>query len=309
MAGGCTSRVTWGQRGRRPSGHSRVWVNARLGVSQKESLHVHALMTAIIEERKEGHAVHSERACLGENKAAALCLWVTGNNHTLSVGPVAVDNAGKEEVASSLLYSDGSLHLLQGRGSVISLSRLTEELSALRSVLSTWTQKDIFFSKLSMPTAGLVAVLSDASSDDTWNDEYLCLNATVTHAAKDNDGLQVTGLESRAIWPVNTRGDKLRHVSLSHYFTLVASVTIEEAPNGNTPPLTAMLADTESNHTMGLSYTADNKWETMVKGKNTTKTEGSAWKPRKEHQLALMLQGNKASAYIDGKSLGKEKCR
>ncbi|EKG07430.1 trans-sialidase, putative, partial [Trypanosoma cruzi] len=56
---------------------------------------------------------------------------------------------------------------------------------------------------------------------------------------------------------------------------------------------------------MRLSYTADNKWETMFEGKNTTKTEGSAWEPRKEHQLALMLQGNKASAYIDGKSLGE----
>ncbi|ESS62700.1 trans-sialidase [Trypanosoma cruzi Dm28c] len=211
-------------------------------------------------------------------------------------------------LTSTLLYSDGSLRLLQGRGSgegrVISLSRLKEELSALRSVLSTWTQRDIFFSSLSIPTAGLVAVLSDASSDDTWNDEYLCLNATVTNAAKDNDGLQLTGLESRAIWPVNTRSDKLRHVSLSHYFTLVASVTIEEAPNGKTPPLTAMLADTEPNHTVGLSHSHNKKWETTVKGKTTTRC--SAWEPRKEYQLALMLQGNKASAYVDGESLGEE---
>ncbi|EKG08247.1 trans-sialidase, putative, partial [Trypanosoma cruzi] len=144
----------------------------------------------------------------------------------------------------------------------------------------------------------------DASSDDTWNDEYLCLHATVTNAVKYSDGLQVTGLESRAIWPVNTRSDKVRHVSLSHYFTLVASVTIEEAPNGSTPRLTAMLADTESNHTMGLSYSHNKKWETTVKGKATTRC--SAWEPRKEYQLALMLQGNKASVDVDGKSLGEE---
>ncbi|RNF02176.1 trans-sialidase [Trypanosoma cruzi] len=202
-----------------------------------------------------------------------------------------------------------SLRLLQGRGSgegrVISLSRLTEELSALRSVLSTWTQRDIFFSSLSIPTAGLVAVFSNASaSGDTWNDEYLCLNATVTNAAKDNDGLQLTGLWSRAIWPVNTRGGEVRHVSLSHYFTLVASVTIEEAPNGNTPLLTAMLADTESNHTVGLSHSHNKKWETTVKGKTTTRC--SAWEPRKEYQVALMLQGNKASVDVDGESLGEE---
>ncbi|RNF05936.1 trans-sialidase [Trypanosoma cruzi] len=47
---------------------SGVWVNARSGVSQKESLRVDALITATIEEGKEGHAVHSERACLGGRK-------------------------------------------------------------------------------------------------------------------------------------------------------------------------------------------------------------------------------------------------
>ncbi|RNF11086.1 putative trans-sialidase [Trypanosoma cruzi] len=180
----------------------------------------------------------------------------------------------------------------------MSLSRLTEELSTIKSVLSTWSQKDIFFSRLSTPTAGLVAVLSDAASDVTWNDEYLCLNATVTNAAKDNDGLQVTGLESRVMWPVNTRGDNnLRHISLSHDFTLVASVTIEETPSENTPLLTAVLADTEPNHTVGLSWSHNKKWETTFEGKTTTRC--STWEPRKEYQVALMLQGNKASAHID----------
>ncbi|KAF5214591.1 trans-sialidase [Trypanosoma cruzi] len=211
-------------------------------------------------------------------------------------------------LAGNLLYSDGSLHLLQGRGNgecrVISISRLTEELSAIKSVLSTWTQKGIFFSSLSIPTAWLVAVLSGAASDDRWNDEYPCLNATVTNAAKANDGLEVTGLESRAIWPVNTRGDNVRHVSLSHYFTLVASVNIEEAPSGSTPLLTAVLANTESSHTMGLSYSHKKKWETMFEGKTTTRS--STWEPRKEYQVALMLQGNKASVDVDGESLGEE---
>ncbi|KAF5214085.1 trans-sialidase [Trypanosoma cruzi] len=245
----------------------------------------------------------------GKKRATALCLWVTENNHTFSVGPVAVEDDVNWELASTLLHSDGSLHLLRrrgnGEGRLISLCRLTEEQSAVRSVLSTWTQKDIFFSSLSIPTAWLVAVFSNASaSDDRWNDEYLCLNATVTNAAKDNDGFQLTGLESGAIWPVNTRGDNVRHVSLSHYFTLVASVTIEEAPSGSTPLLTAMLADTESSHTMGLSYSHKKKWETTFEGKTTTRS--STWEPRKEYQVTLMLQGNKASVHIDGQSLGKE---
>ncbi|RNE99323.1 trans-sialidase [Trypanosoma cruzi] len=94
-----------------------------------------------------------------------------------------MDKSANSMLTSTLLYSDGNLHLLQGRGNgegrVISLSRLKEELSAINSVLSTWAQKDIFFSSLSIPTACLVAVLSDAASDDTWNDEYRCLHAMV----------------------------------------------------------------------------------------------------------------------------------
>ncbi|EKG01103.1 trans-sialidase, putative [Trypanosoma cruzi] len=184
---------------------SAVWVNARSGVSQKESLRVDALIAATIEERKEGHAVHSERERLGENRATALCLWVTDSNRTFPVGPVAVDNAADWMLASTLLHSDGSLHLLQRRGNcegrVISLSRLTE-LSTIYSVLSTWAQKDIFFSSVSTPTAGVVTVLSGASSDDTWNDEYLFLNATVKECSEGqrwvtSDGTCVQGNMAR----------------------------------------------------------------------------------------------------------------
>ncbi|RNF06390.1 putative trans-sialidase [Trypanosoma cruzi] len=91
-------------------------------------------------------------------------------------------------LTSTLLYSNCNLHLLQrrdnGEGRVISLSRLTEVLNKIESVLSTWEQKDIFFSSLSTPTAWLVAVLSGAASYDTWNDEYLFLNATVKECSE-----------------------------------------------------------------------------------------------------------------------------
>ncbi|EAN80725.1 trans-sialidase, putative, partial [Trypanosoma cruzi] len=172
------------------------------------------------------------------------------------------------------------------------------------SVLKTWAQKDVFFSSLSIPTAGLVAVLSDTASGDTWYDEYLCLNATVRNATKVKDGFQLTEPSSRVSWSVNTRINNVRHISLSHNFTLVASVIIEEAPSNNTPLLTATLANNNSNHTMGVSYTADNKWGKMFE--DNTKTQSSTWEPKKEHQVALMLQGQKASVYIDGKSLGEE---
>ncbi|RNC35521.1 trans-sialidase, partial [Trypanosoma cruzi] len=159
-----------------------VWTKSKPEVSQDVSLRVEALITANIEGRKVMLYIQRGYASV-ENKATALYLWVTDNNRSFFFGPVAVGEAVNWEFASALLYSDGNLHLLQRRGndkgSAISLSRLTEELKEIESVLSTWAQKDIFFSSLSIPTAGLVAVLSNASaSDGRWNDEYLCLNAT-----------------------------------------------------------------------------------------------------------------------------------
>ncbi|RNC39907.1 trans-sialidase [Trypanosoma cruzi] len=65
-----------------------------------------------------------------------------------------------------------------------------------------------------------------------------------------------------------------------------------------------MLANTESNHTVGLSHSHNKKWETAFKGKTTTRT--STREPKKEYQVALMLQGNKASVDVDGQSLGEE---
>ncbi|EKF38031.1 trans-sialidase, putative [Trypanosoma cruzi marinkellei] len=288
-----------------------VWVNSQSKVSQNSSLHVEALITATIEGRKV--MLYTQRGyALGEGNATALYVWVTDNNRSFHFGPVSMDNAEKDELASTLLYSDGNLHVLQqrdnGGGSAISLSRLTDELSAIESVLSTWAQKDIFFSNLSIPTAGLVAVLSNASANNnTWNDEYLCLNATVTNAKKVKDGVQLTDPDSRVIWSVNTRDNNLRHVFLSHNFTLVAlvaSVTMEEIPSGNTPLLTARLVNTGSNHTMGLSYLADKTWVTGLKGNKAT--QSGSWDAEEEHQVALMLQGKKGSVYFDGQLMREE---
>ncbi|RNC46442.1 trans-sialidase [Trypanosoma cruzi] len=283
-----------------------VWVNSGSGDSQKESLRVDALIAATIEGRKVMLCTQRGYASV-ENRANPLYFWVTANNRSFYVGPVVMDSAVNWELASTLLHSDGDLHLLQRRGNgesrAVSLSRLTEEASAIKSVLSTWSQKGSFFSSVSIPTAGLVAVLSGAASDGTWIDEYPCLHATVTNAVKDCDGFRFTGLESRAIWLVNTRDDNVRHVFLSHHFTLVASVTIEEAPSGNTPPLTAVLANTASNHTMGLSCGHNKKRETAFEG--TTTTRRSTWEPKKEYQAVLMLQGNKASVHIGGQLLAE----
>ncbi|RNC35149.1 sialidase, partial [Trypanosoma cruzi] len=285
-----------------------VWVNSQSEDYSEGGLHVDALITSTIEGRKV--MLYAQRGYASGENANTLYLWMTDSNRSFSVGPVGMDNTVKGELASALLYSDGYLHLLQrrasGENSVMSLFRLSEELKEIESVLSTWAQLDAFFSKLSIPTAGLVAVLSDAASNDMWYDEYLCLNATVTNATKVADGFQLTEPDSRVMWLVNIPGDNVRHVSLSQNFTLVASVTIEETPTADAPLLGAILGDAGPEYLMRLSYTADSKWETMVKGDTKTTTESSTWVAGKEYQVALMLQGNKASVHIDGKSLGEE---
>ncbi|PWV06837.1 putative trans-sialidase, Group II [Trypanosoma cruzi] len=286
-----------------------VWTKKKSTAIVDRSFHVEALITATIGGRKV--MLYTQRGNASENETErALYLWVTDNIRSFCVGPVAMRDGMNWLFTSNLLYSDGNLHLLQQRekdeGSALSLSRLTEELSTIKSVLSTWAQKDAFFSQLTIPTAGLVAVLSNAlSGGDTWIDEYLCLNATVTpNARKVRYGFQLTEPSSRVSWSVNNRANNVRHVSLSHNFTLVASVTIEETPSGSSPLLTATLADANSNHTMGLSYTADKKWGTWLKGKKTT--QSGRWEPKKGYQVALMLQGKKASVYIDGTFLRQE---
>nr|BAF74641.1 glycoprotein 82 kDa [Trypanosoma cruzi]BAF74646.1 glycoprotein 82 kDa [Trypanosoma cruzi] len=282
-----------------------VWTKSQ-PVYQDLSLHVEALITATIEGRRV--MLYTQRGhTSGENKATALYLWVTDSNRSFYFGPVGMDNAANSMLASSLLYSDGSLHLLQQRGndkgSVISLSRLTEELSTIRSVLSTWARLDTFFSASSTPTAGLVGLLSNAASGDTWIDDYRSVNAKVMNAVKVHDGFKFTGFGSGAIWPVNNRESNGPHTFVDYRFTLVATVIVHKVPKNSTTLLGAVLAEPISTLFIGLSYGADGTWETVFNGE-TTKS-GSTWGPGKEYQVALMLQdGNKGSVYVDGVSVG-----
>ncbi|PBJ76161.1 trans-sialidase [Trypanosoma cruzi cruzi] len=294
--------TTWTKAVRTLSG---VWVISQTGVRPYEIFRVGAIITATIEGRKV--MLYIQRGYIsGEKEATALYLWVTDNNRTFSVGPLFVENAVSQTLVNSLLYSDGNLHLLQQRdnkGSAISLSRLTDELNTIKSVLRTWAQLDAFFSKLSTPTAGLVGFLSNAASGDTWSDEYRCVNATVTKASKVKNGFKFTGPGSMATWPVNIPGDNNQYSFVNYDFTIVATVTIHQVPKGSTPLLGAGLGDGHGTKIIGLSYGMNKTWETVFDGKKTT--SNTIWELGKEHQVALMLQdGNKGSVYVDGVIVG-----
>ncbi|PWV14140.1 putative trans-sialidase, Group II [Trypanosoma cruzi] len=284
---------------------SGVWVKSKSSFRDL-SLRVDALITATIEGRKV--MLYTQRGYTSrKNKANALYLWVTDNNRTFHVGPLFLEDNVNETLANALLYSDGALHLsresIVGTRWGISLARLTKELNTIRSVLSTWAQLDASFSKSSTPTAGLVAVLSNTASDGTWVDDYRCVNASVTKAAKVHNGFKFTGPGSMATWPVNSREDNSHYGFVNHDFTLVATVVIHQVPKEITPLLGASLGDGPGKKIIGLSYGMDKTWETVFDG--TTTAQINTWEPGREYEVALVIQGgNKGSVYVDGELVG-----
>ncbi|RNE99483.1 group II trans-sialidase superfamily, partial [Trypanosoma rangeli] len=237
-----------------------------------------------------------------KTRATALYLWVTDNNRTFHVGPISMDTAGKWTSEHAVLYSNNALHLLQQRISTTTiglfLAPLTKQLKTITSVLETWAKLDSFLSNSSVPTAGLIGFLSDASGDGTWNDAYRCVNATVTNAKKVEDGFEFTGSESYAMWPVNMWKYHNMYSVVNYEFTLVATVKIHQVPNESIPLLGAGLEDNENTTFVGLSYTTDKRWVTVFNG--TTTTHNSTWEPGKEYKVALMLQSNNGFVYVDG---------
>ncbi|RNC31974.1 surface protein-2, partial [Trypanosoma cruzi] len=287
---------------------SGVWTKSKPGAPWDKSLHVGALITATIEGRKV--MLYTQRGYTsGEKEANALYLWVTDNNRTFHVGPLFLEDNVNETLANALLYSDGALHLLKERANekdeAISLARLTEELNTIKSTLSTWAKLDASFSESSTPTAGLVGFLSNTSSGgDTWNDDYRCVHASVTKAAKVKNGFKFTGPGSRATWPVNSREDNNQYGFVNHDFTVVATVVIHQVPKESTPLLGASLGDGAGKKIIGLSYSMNKTWETVFDG--TTKTaQIDTWEPGRKYQVSLIRQeGNKGFVYVDGVIVG-----
>ncbi|RNE98536.1 group II trans-sialidase superfamily [Trypanosoma rangeli] len=287
-----------------------VWAHTRvhprfLPDSLQTAERVGSLTTATIAGKKVMLYTQKGIPPEGTLQATALHLWVADNSRTFHVGPISIDT--KPMLANTLLYSKNTLYFLQERGtfraSSLALAPLTEQLKTITSVLETWAKLDSYLSELSVPTAGLVGFLSDASGDGSWNDAYRCVNATVTNAKKVRDGFKFTGSKSYAMWPVNMRAHHYVHSVVNYEFTLVATVTIHKVTNESVPLLGAGLNDKENMTFVGLSYTTEERWGTVFNG-ITRITHSSTLEPGKEYKVALMLQGNKGSVYVDGVLVG-----
>ncbi|EAN94874.1 putative trans-sialidase, Group V [Trypanosoma cruzi] len=271
-----------------------------------------------------------------------LHLWLTDNTHIVDIGSVSGDD---DAAASSLLYkSAGSgnntnerlIALYEkkkgdGDSSLGMVSvRLTAQLKRVREVLVTWKEVDGRVSKLCPSTApknpstgngcsavkttdGLVGFLSKNFSGNTWRDEYLGVNATVTKGTNGvatgyADGVTFHG--AWAEWPVGEQGENQLYKFANYNFTLLVTVSVHGEPKGDTPiPLMgATMNDNKKTVLLGLSHDKEGKWQLLCGGK-TTKELRSNWEPETTHQVAIVLRnGKRGSAYVDGQRVGDASC-
>ncbi|PBJ77683.1 trans-sialidase [Trypanosoma cruzi cruzi] len=271
------------------------------------------------------------------NGKGKLHLWLTDNTHIADIGPVSDDDAA----ASSLLYkSAGSgdmkeelIALYEKKGDegkpshgMVSV-RLTAQLQRVKDVLATWKEADDRVSKLcpsesavesTSPgnacrdfkiTDGLVGLLSGNFSDGTWRDEYLGVNATVNSnegVEQAKNGVTFKGRGAGAQWPVGSQGENQLYHFANYNFTLVATVSIDKMPEGDTdiPLIGARWEGQEENKVFGLSYDKEGKWKLSCGG-GQNKDHSSNWEPGRTHQLAIVLRnGTQGSAYVDGQRVG-----
>ncbi|EKG01060.1 trans-sialidase, putative, partial [Trypanosoma cruzi] len=268
-----------------------------------------------------------------DNSKGVLHLWLTDNTHIVDIGSVSDD---EDAAASSLLYKSGDANNEElialyekknGDGKKPSLGMfsvlLTEQLKRVKDVLTTWKEVDERVSKLcpsenakedastatacsdAIPTDGLVGFLSGNFSDGTWKDEYLGVNATVKkeEVTSTDNGVRFKGRGAGAQWPVGEQGDNQLYHFANYNFTLVATVSIHKAPEGNTPiPFMGVRAGSkgEKNKVMELSYGSGKKWHVLC-GDGTFKEFSSTWETETQYQVAIVLQnGTQGSVYVDG---------
>ncbi|KAF5214183.1 hypothetical protein ECC02_013244 [Trypanosoma cruzi] len=318
---------------------SRVWGNKHKGNKKGVG---NGFITATIEEKDVMLVTLPVYAKTEseENGKGRLHLWLTDNTHIVDIGPVYGDD-DEDAAASSLLYKSGKsetngkeelIALYEKKKAEASLGmfsvRLTAQLQRVKDVLATWKKVDDRVSKLCPSenvesissdnacttdkiTAGLVGFLSGSFSENTWRDEYLGVNATVKEndgATKTSDGVTFHG--AWAEWPVGEQGENQLYHFAKYNFTLLATVSIDGVPEGDTPiPLMgAKMNDGKNTVLLGLSYNNKNKWQLRCGDERRTE-HSSSWKPETTHQVAIVLQNStQGTAYVDGQRVGDAPC-
>ncbi|EAN87756.1 putative trans-sialidase, Group V [Trypanosoma cruzi] len=321
---------------------SRVWGNKHKGnVKSVRSGFITATIDGVEDNRNVMLVtlpVYAEKG----NEKGKLHLWLTDNTHIVDIGPVSDDEAA----TSSLLYKSGKsgdkkeelIALYEKRKGndgkpspgMISVL-LTEQLQRVKKVLTTWKEVDKSVSQLctslivakDRPTGnacgavkitdGLVGFLSGNFSDGIWKEEYLGVNATIAEndgAEQVDSGVKFTGRGAGAQWPVGRQGENQLYHFANYKFTLVATVSIHNVPEGNTPiPLMGVRAGSNGeNKLMEFSYSSEKKWQVLCSDDNPKELGSIGETDTTQHVVILLRNGNQGTAYVDGQRVGNAQC-
>ncbi|ESS60899.1 trans-sialidase [Trypanosoma cruzi Dm28c] len=243
-----------------------------------------------------------------------LHLWVTDNARVYDVGLVSRED--DDAAASSLLMKEKDNELISlyenrkdGAYNLVAV-RLTEKLERIKEVVKRWKDLDSALQTRSygssgtvdlptkgmcngrVPTDGLVGFLSGNFSENTWRDEYLGVNATVTNGKRRvPNGWTFKGPGAGAVWPVGDMGQTVPYYFANNKFTLVATVSIHEVPQSGSSPVPLIgvkMNDTKGTVLFGLSYTHDKKWLAIPENSGNAEDIG-VWKPNKTYQVVLRM--------------------
>ncbi|EAN90869.1 putative trans-sialidase, Group VIII [Trypanosoma cruzi] len=309
---------------------TRVWGNShnrkRYGVKSGST-------TAIIEGKKV-MLITAPVYPKEDNKGGKgrLHLWVTDKARVYDVGPVS--RGDDDAAASSLLMKDENKELISlyenkkdGAYNLVAV-RLTEKLERIKEVVKTWKDLDralktcrsgssgtVDVRKKGMcngrvPTDGLVGFLSGNFSENTWSDEYLGVNATVTNGEpRVPNGLTFKGPGAGAEWPVGKLGQTVPYYFANTEFTLVATVSIHEVPKEDIrsiPLIGVRMNDTSSTVLFGLSYTHEKKWLAIAEGSGNAE-DVDEWEPNKTYQVVLRMNYDEWTVFVDKKQIHNKK--
>ncbi|RNC55357.1 sialidase-like protein, partial [Trypanosoma cruzi] len=308
---------------------NRVWGNSR----NRKGYGVQSGSTTAIIEEKEVMLITAPVYPKEENEGGngRLHLWVTDNARVYDVGPVS--RGDDDAAASSLLMKDNNKELISvyekkkndGAYNLVAV-RLTEKLERIKEVVKTWKDLDGALQSCSfpagdeseakkdmcngrVPTKGLVGFLSGNFSENTWRDEYLGVNATVTNGVRRvPNGLTFKGSGAGAVWPVGDMGQTVPYYFANNKFTLVATVSIHEVPKEGSRPIPLIgvrMNDTKSTVLFGLSYTHEKKWLAIPGNRATSKRVDNIvkWEPNETYQVVLQMDYEEWTAIVDKKKI------
>ncbi|RNE96148.1 trans-sialidase [Trypanosoma rangeli] len=261
--------------------------------------------------------------------SSVMDLLVSDGTLTHYVGPISANDAAGYNPFSSLMYTRDGLFALYskkrergGLGSLVFKS-LTEQLQHIKTMLSKWKEMDDRVSTLCgsttttamtdgtkaagcvgpLPTAGLIGFLSNNASDTHWNDEYLGVGATVSTGmmTKAENGFRLAGRGARIVWPMGRQEDNPVQSYVGEELALVATVTISKVPTLTTLLLGVSTVGPNGKY-VGLWHDEHQHWKTMLR------EEGNAlavtWGVGTAYQVALTVQNDGCSAYVDGELVG-----